>query len=686
MVKAWVDKTAGTPYQGSGVPDLYHPYAGHDNNRDAYMLNLQESKLWTKLAYDEWFPQIYKDTHQMGNEGARIFLPPKTDPVLPDVDPLVWREMMLLGAGMATNLDAAGVKGVETQVGGYTGWQMPTFHGMTPSRNIIGYHTESASAQMIWPIEQTEKDLRGSDRGRPGLYPQVNFPNPWTGGTWRMGDIVRQQEIAILGTLETAARHREMFLKNMALMARRQVERGATQAPYAHVIPAKQHDAGTAAKLVSLLMEAKVEVQQAPQAFEVGGLKVEAGDYVIRSDQPLRGYIHSLLVPYIYPDNPWTRRADGAPLRPKDFASTNLGELMGVDVVPVTVPLTAALTPVTTPPKPTGQVAGSGSAGWLLTPSWNDSYRAVTQILQAGGKVFRLTAPQGQEPGTFWIPAGATKAATIDKIAQDLGLPFQAVAAAPAGANYALKPLRVGLYHRYAGGNTDEGWTRWIFDNWQLPYKRIEAPAIQAGRLNAAYDVIIIPEDSVATLVTGVTRRREGPELPPEYRLVLGDKGVESLKTFARNGGTVVFLGEAGALAEEKFGVPVKNVVGGLSTKEFFAPGSMLRVNFDPSQPLTYGMPAEGLVLYSDSPTFDVTGPGAISAPGRYPAAKLLKSGWLDGEKYIAGKPALLDVAYGKGRLALIAFGPQTRAETHGTFKILFNAMYLNGSPAPAGN
>ena len=145
------------------------------------MLTQIESKLWAQVAYQEWHPQIFKDTHQMGSYGARIFIPPKTDPILPEVDPLVWREMMLLGAGMATRLEAEGVTGVETQVGSYTGWQMPTFHGMTPSRNIVGFHTESASARMIWPLYIHPEELRPSDRGRSEYAAQMTFPRPWPG-------------------------------------------------------------------------------------------------------------------------------------------------------------------------------------------------------------------------------------------------------------------------------------------------------------------------------------------------------------------------------------------------------------------------------------------------------------------------------------------------------------------------
>ena len=690
MVHDWLTKTAGTPHEGSGTPDLYHHYVGHDNNRDSFMLTQVESKLWARVAYREWHPQIYKDTHQMGSYGARIFVPPKTDPILPEVDPLVWREMMLLGAGMATMLEAEGVTGVETQVGSYTGWQMPTFHGMTPSRNIVGFHTESASARMIWPLYIHPEELRPADRGRPEYAAQMTFPNPWPGGWWRMGDIMRQQETAILGTLETAARHRELFLRNMALKARRQVERGATEAPYAHVVAMRQHDPGTAAKLIATLMEANVEVHRATERFRSGQFVFEPGDFVIRHDQPLRGYIMSLLVPYIYPDNEWTRRADGTPLAPKDLASVNLAELMGVEVVPVMEELTWRMERVTQPPKMANRVTGSGSAGWLLTPTWNDSFRAVTRILEAGGEVHRLTAPpEPWAPGTFWIPASAAASGeTIHGLAGEFGLPFVAAASAPAGPSFPLRVPRVGLYRRYQGGNTDEGWTRWIFDTWEFPYTRVDATDIRAGGLNARFDVLIVPDDRDSVLI-GSTRTEQSQYIsgsqafPPEYRQGLGDNGVQALQDFVRAGGALVLMDRASELGIQRFGIPVTNVVSGLSSREFYSPGSMLRVQFDTSHPLAYGMPSEGLVLFDGSPAFEVRSTlrnEGISAAGRYGRRDLLQSGWLDGESHIANRAALLDVRYGSGRLVLIGFGAQRRAETHGTFKVLFNAMYLNGA------
>jgi hypothetical protein len=692
MVKEWVDKTAGTPHQGSRTPDLYHPYVGHDNNRDAYMLTQVESKLWAQIAYREWYPQIYKDTHQTGTTGARLFLPPKTDPILPDVDPIIWRESMLIGAGMATMLEAAGVTGVETQVGSYTGWQMPTFHGMTPSRNIVGYHTESASANMIWPMFVHYEELQPEDRGRPQYAAQMSFPHPWPGGWWRMGDIVKQQEIAVLGTLDTAARHRQMFLSNMALMARRQIAKGSSEAPYGFVVPMHQHDPGTAVKMINTLMEANVEVHRVKERFRSGAYAFEAGDFVIRADQPVRGYILSLLKPYVYPDNEWTRRADGTPLEPKDFASTNLAELMGVEAIPLMTKFTANLELVTTPPTAGGEITGKGTAGWLLTPTWNDSFRAVTKILKDGGTVSRLQNPPAPwAPGTFWIPASAkTTAASIQSLSTELSLPFEAVESAPTVASFALKPLRVGLYRRYAGGNADEGWTRWIFDTWNIPYTRIEASDVQKANLNSRFDVVIIPDDSVRALMgsSGAAKSEYvngNQAYPPQYRQGLGDTGVEALKKFALAGGTLVFLGGASDLATEKFDIPVADVVANLKSKQFYSPGSMLKVNFDTSQPLSYGMPAQGVVMFDHAPAFEVQSSlknEGIATPARYTESRILSSGWLDGEAHIANKAAMLDVGYGKGRLALIGFGAQRRAETHGTFKVLFNAMYLNGARA----
>jgi hypothetical protein len=435
-----------------------------------------------------------------------------------------------------------------------------------------------------------------------------------------------------------------------------------------------------------------VEVHRATERFTTGGRLVEAGDLVIRLDQPSRALIKTMIESMVYPDNEWTRDREGAPLPPYDMASFTLADHMGVESFPFEEKITAKLEKLTAAPKLTGKIGGTGSAGWLLTPTWNYSFRAVNRILKSGGPVYRLpNPPQPWAPGTFWIPAGgSTSTAAVQALATEFGLPFTAVATAPTGAMSQLKPLRVGLFRRYAGGNMDEGWTRLLFDQWEFPYSRVDADEIKKGGLNAKYDALMIADDTVRAIVGAGGGGAEGPAspyaaagYPAEYNKTLGNAGVEALKEFVRNGGSLVLLDNATALAMERFGIPVRNPVAGLSDKEFFVPGSSLRVRMDPSQPLAYGMPKETTVVFFESVAFDINNSNAndqISVVARYHDRDLLRGGWLDGEKYLAQQAALLDVGYGKGRIAMIGFRAQNRAQAYGTFKVLFNALYQAGA------
>ncbi len=687
IVGDWLKKSAGTPYEGAGPPELYGAYIGHDNNRDGYMLSQVESQHWAKVVYQDWFPQVFKDTHQMGSYGSRLAIPPKYDPINPHVDPLMWRTSQLLGGAMGTALEAEAVTGVESQVH-YDAWFMASFHGVANLSNITSFHTESASARLIWPLYIHPQQIQPGSRGRPENKAQMTFPHPWPGGWWRMSDIARQQEIETLALVETMGRYRQNFLKNRALAASRQIERGAAE--FGHVIPMNQHDPGTALKFVSTLMMNGIEVHRAPERFTSGSRVVEPGDLVIRLDQPSRAFIKTMIEPVVYPDNEWTRRRDGSPLPPYDMASFTLADHMGVESFPLSEKISAKLEKLTTAPKPAGKITGTGSAGWLLTPTWNHSFRAVNRVLKNGGTVHRLPNPPAPwAPGTFWIPAGGSiDTAAIQTLATEFGLPFTAMASAPNGTMSRLKPLRVALYRRYAGGNMDEGWTRFLFDQWEFPYKRVDADEIKKGGLSANYDAVLIADDTVRAIVGA--SGSEAPAnpfsaaaLPAEYTKALGNVGVETLKEFVREGGSLVLLDNSTALATERFGVPVRNPIAGLSEKEFFAPGSSLRVHVDPTQPLGYGMPKETTVVFFESTAFDMNNSNAndrITVVARYHDRGLLRGGWLDGEKYLAGMPALMDVGYGKGRIAMIGFRAQNRAQAYGTFKVLFNALYEAGA------
>ena len=260
------------------------------------------------------------------------------------------------------------------------------------------------------------------------------------------------------------------------------------------------------------------------------------------------------------------------------------------------------------------------------------------------------------------------------------------------------------MYQRYGGGNMDEGWTRLMFEQFDVPFTSIKDAEIKAGNLDAKYDTIVLPADSVAAMTgersTGGERGaggggrgaaatgggRGGPDnTPPEYRSGFGAEGVKALDAFVQKGGTLVTFAQAGDLPIERFGLPLRNVVGGLGPKEFWSPGSTLRVRFDRHHPLAYGMPADGLALFlAGGQVYEVTSTERsqdVDIFATYVERDILQSGWLLGERVIAKKAAAVSVRHGAGRVVLIGFRPQHRDQTHGTFKLVFNAL-LNGPPS----
>ena len=227
MVADWYHKYVGTPYEGGNPPWLYQKYVGHDNNRDAFQTNQVESKYAAKILFREWIPQAYVDHHQMGAYGARIYVPPYADPIRPNADPLVWREMSWYGGHIAYKEEEHGKSGV-VNAAIYSGWGHMGFHWITPFHNIAGMLTESASARLATPLFLHPDQLNGGARNLPEYESQTTFPNPWPGGWWRVRDIVEMQKISAWATVDIAARNRETVLWNAYLKAKRQTERGAS--------------------------------------------------------------------------------------------------------------------------------------------------------------------------------------------------------------------------------------------------------------------------------------------------------------------------------------------------------------------------------------------------------------------------------------------------------------------------
>jgi len=696
IVNEWYDRWVGTEYEGASPPELYHHYIGHDNNRDAFMQNTVESRYGAEILFREWIPQAYIDHHQMGPFTARIYLPPYAEPIRPGGDPLVWREMSWYGAHMAYRMEEIGFQGTVTSAI-YSGWGHFGFHWITPFHNIAGMLTESASARLATPLYVHPDQLQGS-RQLPEYEAQTTFPNPWPGGWWRVRDIVERQIVATFSPLEIAAKNRETVLRNAHLKSSRQIQRGMEGDVKAYVIPAAQHDPLTMTTMVNKLLLQGITVERASAEFAHEGRVYGEGSYVVSLAQPKRGVIRWLLGQTYYPDNSYTRNRDGDPIRPYDMSADVIAEFMGVRVDPVGTAVEAPLTVVSGTIEPAGVVAASAQHGYLIDGSLNAAFRAVNMLFTAGASVRRVTgdgtgAMRGARamPGDFIVEPGAAPDALTD-IAAATGVDFAALDGDASAISHPLTQQRIGMYQRFYGGNMDEGWTRWLLEDFGFEYTSLFDPEILAGDLHERWDVIILPADS-RQMMLGPIQGAGGPRgpdpagTPPDYRSGFGEEGVAALDAFVKDGGTLVTFAQAGDLVLQGFDVPVRDAVAGMWGNEFWAPGSTLKVDVDTSSPFGYGMPERALAAYRAGGQGYGTLPGARSADVRrvvtYSDRDILQSGWLLGEEAIASKAAMVSVDHGEGTIVMIGFRAQHRAQTHGTFKLLFNALVERAGERP---
>lgn len=685
MIADWYMKYVGTPHEASGLPWLYQKYAGHDNNRDGFALNLPESRNLAKILYRDWMPQAYMDHHQMGSGNARLSIPPYAEPIRPGGDPLVWREMLWFGGDMATKLEAEGRKGI---VSGaiYSGWGHMGFHWITPFHNIAGMLAESASARLATPMFMHRDQLRGGARGIPTYAEQVNMPSLWEGGWWRVRDIVENQKIVAWSMVDVAAKNRPTLLRNMYLKGIRQTERGASAAVKAYVIPAAQHDPMTARKFVNLLLDSGVEVHEAKAQFVAEGRVFGPGSFVVSMAQPKQALVRYMIGRTFYPDNSYTRDKDDNPIAPYDMSADVFAEFMGVRTESLGEKPPSGLARLTGKVSVEGSIA-AGASGYVLDGRHNDSYRAVNLLLDKGIAVKRASAdaPDGSvRAGDFLVAAGDHGA-----LATQSGAVFAAQKGA-SPASYELRKQRIALFQRYGGGNMDEGWTRLLFEQFQVPSRTLMDAELKAGDLNSKFDVIVLPADSVFQMTGDRPPAGAGGgfggfgagNAPPEFRSGFGNDGVKALQDFVQKGGTLVTFAEAGDLPIQRFSLPLRNVVAGLPSKTFWSPGSTLRARFRNDRPLAYGMPSEGLALFlRGSQVYEVTSTESsqdVEILATYADRDILQSGWLLGEDVIANKAAAVAVKHGDGRVVLLGFRAQNRDQTHGTFKMVFNAL-LNG-------
>lgn len=642
IVANWYRKTLGTQFEGREPPELYHHYAGHDDNRDWFMLNLKESQAITRLFWHDWFPQIVYDVHQQGANGSRFFIPPFYDPPNPNISPLLLRQVGLIGHKVAADLQAAGFKGVITNALYDTWWHggfrtAPYFH------NSIGILSEAASARLMTPSTVTREQLtRSSSRGmRNATEPATNFPDPWPAGVWRPRDIMAMEMIAARGILSMAAKFRADYLRNFYELGKKNVETpvGADE-PLAYLIPAGQGRDETVARMIEVLVAQGMEVYRldkelhlthGPQVLQRTNARAEKlgtyrmaiaspmtmevplGSYIVFLNQPQRSNVLALFAPQIYPNR---LTGQGEAERPYDVAGWTLPLQMGVDAL------------------------------------------AVTAIKETAAERKLTLVKDGNQ------------------VRADLALALRKGDESPI-KNPVRQSVRVGIYRPWMS-NMDEGWTRFVFDTFNVPYASVRDADVRQGGLNSKFDVLILTSQRSADIVGG----NAAGTVPAEFAGGISEAGVNHLKEFVNQGGMLVCFDAACELAIKQFNLPVRNVLEGVRSSEFYCPGSILALDLDNKHPFAATLPPALNAYFINSSAYAITAGTNVRVVARYANENVLRSGWLLGEDKLRGQVALAEVNVGKGRVVLFGFRPQHRGQAWGTLPLIWNVLSSAASGA----
>jgi hypothetical protein len=716
MVGEWFLKNLGTPYESSGLPGLYQEYVGHDNNRDGYMVNMIESRLMEHF-WRQWEPHIIYVHHQTAPFPARIWLPPFSEPVGLEAPYLSAREVNMIGMAIAKGLEERGLTGAVHMGTSFDAWY-PGYVDYAPIfKNIPAFWTETAG-NMAAPREFAVKDLPQAFRD---LRPQSLYSSPWRPGWWRLGDAVAYNETASLAVLEYAAKYKASLLYNRYQAGRDQIARGNKYAPYAYVFPQDQRDPVAAVELLRRLAFGGVRVFQLTAPVTLDDATYQAGSWVVPTDQEFAAMAREVLDVQKYPD--LRQYPGGPPMRPYDAAgwtlplqmglkwaavSTPLGEevrakmkLLGppeepkIEIVPYNIAASADLAPFDSVPgigfdsnpsaaaivPPAGRITGRGRS-LAVDPAQNNAFRAINRAWKEGAAVQYAAGVPGK--GGRYLIRGLSKSAQ-SALVGSLAL----VAERTAASGAPLKRPCLGLYQPWSG-SMDEGWTRWLLEQYGFEFVSLR-PEDFHSPLRGKVDVIILADDARIPVVSAAGAQSAGNRgggaaraVRPEYAYALTADDVKGFEAFIRGGGTVVCFNAACRFAVQQFKLPVKNAVEGLKAEEFFLRGSIVGVSVDATHPVMAGMPEKAAVFVDGSPVFDLLEgfQGRVLAKYAETGSPLL-SGYLIGEKYLYGKAAALDVELDRGHVILLGFRPEWRAQSFGTFRVVFNAALIFSASSP---
>ena len=654
-VVEWYRRNVGTPYEIAPLPKLYQKYAGHDNNRDWFMLNLEETRHVSRLLFKEWFPHIVYNQHQQPAFPARIFVPPYAEPLNPNVPAPIMEGINLIGAAMKERFAREDKPGVLSYFG-FDGWwngglrTAPTFH------NMHGILTETAGGFYGTPRQDELKELpKRFSNGLSTTEPSIFYQRPWLGGRWGVREAIDYMLTADFAILAFASVHSEALLQKAYDLARTSIAMGKNGTPFAYVLPEQQWDFYAAREMLQRVQAAGIEVHRASAPFKSGTTEYAKGSYVLLAGQPFRSYLIDLMEPQKYPE--LRSGSDGPTQRPYDVAGWTLRMSMNADVQRIDAPFEAPLERIDEIPPYEPSLDRRDTSSFLRTALLLGRDKKVRWAEDGAVLV------EGESPG--------------EKFSQ---------------AKFELHRPRVALYEPWTA-NIDTGWTQWLLDQFQIPYTLLHNEDVRQERLGK-YDSIVLASQDAMSILHGYKRgqptTRGKAELNvkalqrPEYQGGIELAGLERLDRFVRDGGTLIALDQVTDLAVDFFPLGVDNVLKAGSAGTYSCPGSLLRVNVNTRHPLAYGMQSQLIVFSTGGKAWDIAlvpdenkGDQRVESVARYASSDILASGWLAGQEVVKDKHILLEVSHGKGRVILFGFRPQFRGQTFGTFKFLLNAIYF---------
>jgi hypothetical protein len=708
------------------LPRLYQKYIGHDNNRDFYMTNMSESRNMSLQQYVEWMPQILYNHHQTGPAGTVVAGPPYRDPFNYVYDPLLITGIDQLGAVMSTRLNAENKPGYTMKSGSvYSTWWNGGLRTTAYYHNIVGLLTEMIGNPTPMKIPFVPSRL----------IPNSGTPFPITPQKWYFRNSIDYSVSLNYAVLNYASRHKDELLMNIYTMGKNSINAGSkdywTLSPNkvemvnelmkadqkdqradsialqfyekvyknpklrdarGYIIPISQTT--TATNFVNILIKSGIRVEKATAHFKVGGKEYEAGSYVVKTNQAFRPHVIDMFEPQDHPND--FQYPGGPPVRPYDAAGWTPAYTMGLEFDRILEPFDGPFEtiPYGEEQKHKGSFTKlAGAVGYTFSTKENASFILINDLLKEGIEVEKNSE-------YFYVATSDKSVSILENAAAKNGVKITGVQQKLNMGAVALKPSRIALWDVY-GGSMPSGWTRWIFEQYHFPFTVVYAKEIDAGNLKSKYDVILFVGGAIpafraeagSNAMGGYEGREPNEkEIPEMYHAQLGRitaaKSIPALKEFTEAGGTIITVGSSANLAYH-FKLPIRNalveMVNGkerpLPGEKFYIPGSVMQVAVNNEHKANWGMKPNADVYFSASPVFNLlpnaTATGEVTPLAWYATDKTLRSGWAYGQSYLQQTVAAFEAKVGKGKL--MVYGPEItfRGQTHSTYKMLFNQLYL---------